>query len=133
RVPPYLPATVAPVHLDPSGRISMLQVPVHQHLQERAERAGSLAPDMARGERLAPLPAGQGFEKGTVVEERAPLVVVTPLRRSKADDSALLFAEDNELIGGWCRLAPLSSIDPLLEDGTVTEASAGRPDRRGWT
>src|SRR5262245_61665797 len=97
-VPPYLPATVAPVHLDPSGRISMLQVPVHQHLQERAERAGSLAPEMARGERLAPLPAGQGFEKGTVVEERAPLVVVTPLRRSKADDSALLFGEAS---AGW--------------------------------
>jgi hypothetical protein len=38
-----------------------------------------------------------------VVEERAPLLVVTPVRTSKADDKALLFGEQNELIGGWCR------------------------------
>jgi len=59
-----------------------------------------------------------------VVEKRAPLLIVTTVRASKAHDEALLFGEDNELIRSGHGQAFVPNTHPILEDGAVKELIA---------
>src|SRR5438477_9053996 len=59
-----------------------------------------------------------------VVEKRAPFLIVTTVRASKAHDEALLFGEDNELIRRGHGQAFVPNTHPILEDGAVKELIA---------
>ena len=56
-----------------------------------------------------------------IVEECAPPLIVTTARTGKADDTLLLFSDDDALIHGWRREALLPNIEPILHDGTIEE------------
>jgi hypothetical protein len=59
-----------------------------------------------------------------VVEKRAPLLIVTTVRASKAHDETLLFGEENELIRSRHGQALVPNTYPIQEDGAVKELIA---------